>query len=176
MADEQFHSAYVYVPVLLVGNMFFMSYWYTQIGILLEKKTRYLGIAAILGALLNVGSNLLLIPRLGAWGATISTLISFMFFFAFTTYFAQRLYRIPYEMGRIVKMAVAAVILYVAAWYITLDNVVVSLIVRTILTLCFPLLLYPLGFYSEAEKKKLSELAGRVFRRGAKEPVEGKTP
>jgi len=159
MADPQYHAAYQYVPVLVLANIFFMAYWFTQLGILLEKKTKYLGLAAILSALINIGGNLLLIPRYGAWGATVTTLVSFVFFFAFTTYYGQKFYAIPYQLGRLIKMAGTAAGLYIIAGAINPESAAVSISLKALVALCFPLVLYGLRFYSPEELAKLHELA-----------------
>ncbi|MEZ5358255.1 MAG: oligosaccharide flippase family protein [Candidatus Zixiibacteriota bacterium] len=158
MADEEYFSAHLYVPVLLLANIFFMCYWYTQIGLLLKKKTMYLGLAAALGAIINVGCNWYLIPRLGVWGATITTLVSFVFFFTFTTYFAQKYYSVPYQIGRILKMAVTAGALFYAGISINPGHIAVSIAVKSLIACAFPFVLYFLKFYSEPELRKIKEL------------------
>lgn len=165
MADAEYFSAHLYVPVLLLANVFFMCYWYTQIGLLLKKKTIYLGLAAAFGAGINVGCNWYLIPKIGVWGATLTTLISFVFFFSFTTYFAQKYYTIPYQIGRIFKMIVATGVLFYIGFSVNPDNLVISIIVKALIALTFPFVLYLMRFYTEPEKRKIKELLLGVLRR-----------
>ena len=72
-----FYSAWKYVPFLLlsvvfdslalfIGNLFFAV-----------KDTKTLSLCNIIGAIVNIGLNLLLIPRFDAYGAAIATLISY---------------------------------------------------------------------------------------------------
>lgn len=173
MADAEYHSAHIYVPVLLLANIFFMCYWYTQIGLLLKKKTIYMGLAAGFGAILNVGCNWLLIPKIGVWGTTLSTLVSFMFFFSFTTFFAQRYYHVPYQIGRLVKMAVVAGGLFYIGTLINPEHIAVSLIIKTLIAAAFPFVLYLLKFYTEPERRKIKELVLGVLGRSNRGAHEG---
>ncbi|MCK5127025.1 MAG: oligosaccharide flippase family protein [candidate division Zixibacteria bacterium] len=165
MADTDYHSASIYVPVLLLANIFFMAYWFTQVGLLIEKKTKYLGLAALYGAIINVGCNMALIPRLGVWGATITTLVSFSFFLAFTTYYSQRFYFIPYQKNRLIKMAVAAGVLFFVGYSINPANVWVSIFVKSLVALAFPFVLLVIKFYSKDELKKFKELFGNLTKK-----------
>ncbi len=163
ISDAEYHSAFQYVPVILLANVFFMAYWYTQVGLLLEKKTKYLGIAAVLGAIINVGCNYFLIPLYGVWGATITTLISFLFFFVFTTYYSQKYYPIKYQAGRLLKIAVTAGSIYYVATFIHIDSTIISLVVKFIVALFFPVVLILLKFYTTEEKNKIRDIASGLI-------------
>jgi len=164
IADTEYYSAYQYVPLILISYIFYGAYSFTQFGILLKKKTRYLGITALIGAALNIGLNLLLIPRLKIWGAAIATICSFAFLFISIFPIAQRLYQIPYEYKRLAKMIVTAAGLYLIAYYINPSDIALSLTIKFFIALTYPLVLYFIGFYSTAERDKTRELAGRVLK------------
>ena len=163
IADPEYHSAYQYVSLILISYIFYGAYSFTQFGILLKKKTKYLGITALIGAVLNISLNLLLIPRLQVWGAAIATVCSFAFLFICVFPIAQHLYRIPYEYGRLAKLTVAAVGLYVIAYYVNPANVYISLAVKFLIAFSYPLVLYVIGFYTPAERDKARELFGRLM-------------
>lgn len=113
--------------------------------------------------MLNISLNLLLIPRLQVWGAAIATVCSFAFLFICVFPIAQHLYRIPYEYGRLAKLTVAAVGLYVIAYYVNPANVYISLAVKFLIAFSYPLVLYVIGFYTPAERDKARELFGRLM-------------
>jgi len=173
IADPEYHSAHQYVSLILISYLFYGAYAFTQFGILLKKKTKYLGITALIGAALNVSLNLLLIPRLQTWGAAIATVSSFAFLFICVFPIAQHLYRIPYEYGRLLKMILTAVGLYILAYYINPENIYVSLIVKFVIALCYPLVLYVIGFYTRTERDKARELFGRLMNIIRKKKVDG---
>ena len=171
IADTEYFSAYHYVAPIVMSYIFYGAYSFTQFGILLKKKTKYLGITALIGAALNVGLNLFLIPRYKIWGAAIATVCSFAFLFVSIFPIAQRLYRIPYEYARLLKMVVVAAGLYLAAFFVNPDNIALSIIAKFLIALCYPLVLYLIGFYTKDEKDKTRELVWR-FRSALKKKSE----
>ncbi|MFZ5979890.1 MAG: lipopolysaccharide biosynthesis protein [Candidatus Zixiibacteriota bacterium] len=159
IADAEYHSAYQYVALILLSYIFYGAYSFTQFGILLKKKTKYLGINALIGAVLNVGLNLLLIPRLKIWGAAIATICSFAFLFISIFPIAQSLYRIPYEYPRLLKMVLTAAGLYFVAFFVNPAGIALSIIIKFLIALCYPPILYLIGFFTREEKDKARELA-----------------
>jgi O-antigen/teichoic acid export membrane protein len=82
------------------------------VGIYLEKKTKYLPLVTGAGALLNVGANFVLIPKIGILGAALSTLLSYIVM-AVGIYFAsQRFYRVEYEWEKVIKITGSAMVLF----------------------------------------------------------------
>lgn len=75
--SKDFFEAWVYVPPLLVSALISQLSITCQQYFIAMKKTGIVSITAIIGALLNVVSNILLIPRYGAYGAAIATAFSF---------------------------------------------------------------------------------------------------
>lgn len=76
--SEQFFESWRYVPILLTGTVFsgllrFLGCFYLAV-----KKTKTAALTNILGALLNIGFNLILIPIMGAYGAAIATLLGYV--------------------------------------------------------------------------------------------------
>ncbi|MBL0059169.1 MAG: polysaccharide biosynthesis protein [Elusimicrobia bacterium] len=63
------------------------------------KKPLYIVLATTMGTLVNVGMNLLLIPRWGLVGASLGALVSYATINGLLTVIGQSLYRIHYEWG-----------------------------------------------------------------------------
>jgi O-antigen/teichoic acid export membrane protein len=102
------------VPWVLLAYVFTGAYVVFVVGIYLEKKTKYLPLITGAGALLNVGANFVLIPRIGILGAALSTLLSYIVM-AVGMYFAsQRFYRVKYEWEKVIKIAGSAMVLFTA--------------------------------------------------------------
>jgi O-antigen/teichoic acid export membrane protein len=121
----------------------------------LEKKTKYLAYATLTGAIINIVGNIFLIRYLGIMGAAISTLISFSFLLSFIYWPAQRLYYIPYDKRRILKMSIVAIGLYVLAYFISPESRALSIIIKSVIALSFPFVLYVIGFYTKTELDKI---------------------
>jgi O-antigen/teichoic acid export membrane protein len=71
----------------------------TVLGLTLAKRSRRIALGAWLTAGLNIALNLILIPRFGAYGAAIATLISSAFLTVFYLASGQRHFALPLERG-----------------------------------------------------------------------------
>jgi O-antigen/teichoic acid export membrane protein len=163
ISEPEYHSAYMYVPVLILGHYFYGSFAYLQFGPFLKKKTKYLGGLAVVLAGVNVGLNLLLIPVLGIWGATLTTLVSYFLMVALLYPIAQKLYYIPFQFGRLLKLLGTAAALYFIAHFINPPSLTLALIIKFLIGLSYPLVLYVLRFYTAQERSKLKDIASSVF-------------
>jgi len=99
------------LSVLVIGFVFSSTSQITALGISLERKTQLFFKAAWGTALINFLLNFFLIPRWGALGAAIATLISYVALSSYYLYCSQRLHPIPLE-GK--KLTVCALINLVA--------------------------------------------------------------
>lgn len=104
MFGEEFRAAWIYIPVLTLAMAFSALSSFTGTVFIVEKKSRYSLITALVAAVLNIVLNLLLIPRFtdpntGAMGAAIATLISYLVMFALRLFFSTRLVRYRAYLG-----------------------------------------------------------------------------
>ncbi|API91753.1 MULTISPECIES: lipopolysaccharide biosynthesis protein [unclassified Virgibacillus] len=76
--SEKFFIAWQYTGLLLVGTMFsaFSLFW--SAGFHGAKRTKIILVTSILGAVVNIGVHILLIPFIGLYAAAWSTLIAFI--------------------------------------------------------------------------------------------------
>jgi O-antigen/teichoic acid export membrane protein len=158
VASPDFHDAYKYVIPILLAYIANGAYLYVQFGVHLEKKTKYLAYATILGAIINVAGNFILIPLIGIWGAAISTIIVFYFLLVFIFVPSQKFYHIPYEWGRIIHLAIVAVILFALGYFISLPNVYLAAAVKFAIALTFPFVLALTRFYQPGEILQIKSL------------------
>jgi O-antigen/teichoic acid export membrane protein len=95
------------MPFLLLVPMLYTLSDVTSAGINLVRLPRWHMIIATLTALGNTGLNLLLVPRLGALGAAVSTGCSYLLFFALRTHVSQRLLALDLRVKRLLVMLAA---------------------------------------------------------------------
>lgn len=84
----------------------------------LVKRTGILGIAWSIAAALNLGLNLLLIPRWGIIAAAITTLLSFAVATTLTSYVSFKYLKFDIDWLSILKSIAASVIMCIIIWYI----------------------------------------------------------
>jgi O-antigen/teichoic acid export membrane protein len=157
-----YHGAYKVVPLILLSYVLWGSYLQVQIGILLKKKTRYIAYVVAVSAAANLVLNFLLIPRIGIWGAALSTLASFGITTVLTYLVSNRIYLVKYQSGRIFKLIALAVVLYLVSLGVNTNSLFSSLFVKSILVLSFPFCLFFLRFYTPSEISKIKEIASQV--------------
>ena len=78
----------------------------------ITKKTGVYPTVTAAGAAISIGMYMLLIPRYGMLGAALALLVSQILTTALMIYLAQKAYRIPYETGRLVKVAAIGSVTY----------------------------------------------------------------
>lgn len=78
-SNPSLDTAYVYAPLLIMAYTYYPLYFGAINKLYYYEKTRIFWKISFLAALINVGLNLVLIPQIGVWGATIATLFSYLF-------------------------------------------------------------------------------------------------
>ncbi len=109
-------EGYSVVPLVALSSLFFTTYATMMQIIVLVKKTRIIGVIWIVCALVNLGLNILAVPRLGIFGAAITTLIAYALAMGLTTYYSFREFKFGIDWRFIVKCLVASVIMSLAIW------------------------------------------------------------
>jgi len=155
MATPPFYPAYKVVGFVVLGYIFRGMASFFWDGIMVSKKTIYIGISVFVSALSNILLNILLIPQFRAMGAAYATAISFFIMFCLVYFFCQKVYPINCEWNRILKIANVSLFILLLIHLISPKNLIASLIVKTILLISFPFLLYLSGFYIPEEKNKI---------------------
>jgi O-antigen/teichoic acid export membrane protein len=152
------------VPWVLLAYVFTGAYVVFVVGIYLEKKTKYLPLVSGAGALLNIGANFFLIPRIGILGAALSTLLSYIVM-AVGMYFAsQRFYRVEYEWEKVVKVSFSALILFLIFRLLGLAPLdAESIIVKILLLIIFWFLLLILKVIDSKEITEMKLLVLRLI-------------
>ena len=106
------------VPVVLLAFVFYGLYINFIAGIYLEEKTKYLPLVTGLGALINIVSNILLVPQIGIMGGALSTLFSYIVMSIGIFVVSQKFYRINYEYNIIIKVLGVIIVIGSAYYYL----------------------------------------------------------
>ena len=141
------------IPALAFSNVFFAGFVVVTIATGRIRQTKFNWVAATAAAVLNFGLNIWLIPAYGMLGAAYATLAAYVLLMLVRTWNAQRLYRVDYQWRRVAIILLAGGALTGAG-----EAFRQSLPLAVGLTLAYPLLLVPLGFYLPAERKRLRRL------------------
>jgi O-antigen/teichoic acid export membrane protein len=148
------------VPVIALGYVLHGVFLLTSIGIGIERKARYYPIVTAVSAAVNIGLSFALIPTWGKMGAAWATAASYLAMAGLGYWLSQRLYPLPLEWGRLLKLGGAAGLLYLVSCGAP-ATLWVAIAVKSALLLLFPGLLYLFGLLGAEERAFLRSLLSR---------------
>ena len=108
-------SAAPVIPFVAQSIVFYGVYYVFMVGANIKRKTWLAAVFTTTAAVVNVGLNLVLIPRFFGMGAAASTLIAYIIMAAAAYVVNQRLYPVPFEIPRFVIATLLAMLFYLAA-------------------------------------------------------------
>ena len=130
------------VAILSFSFFFSMLKDSAFIGLQIVKRTKIAGLLITLSSLINLGLNILLIPRFSIYGAAIATLFSQVIFFAMIFVSAQRYYRIPYELKNVFLQLIVGIIIVGLGFLVNDLNIGLRLLFKVLLLGAYPGYLY----------------------------------
>ena len=148
--NHDFWAAAPVIPVVVFAYVLHGVFLLTSVGIGIEKKARYYPVVTAAAAATNVGANLLLIPRFGMMGAAWATVFSYAVMAGLGFTFSRRLYPIPYEWSRIIRVVAAAAGCYLLA-LLAPEPWLPAVAVKLLALAAFPALAVALGALHPAE-------------------------
>lgn len=89
-----YYESWRFVPFLVVGEVFSSLVTFLGSFYMVSKRNATVPVAICAGAVVNIGLNLLLIPRAGVLGASFATLISYLVSFGIRAVDIRRLVEI----------------------------------------------------------------------------------
>jgi O-antigen/teichoic acid export membrane protein len=107
-----YHSAAPVIPIVAVSTMLYGIYNIFTVGIFVQRKPWFIIIFTSLAALVNVGLNIILIPLYGSMGAALSTLLAYALLASIAYIVNQRVYPIPFEIGKFLFALLVGIGLY----------------------------------------------------------------
>ena len=154
MAAPQFARSADVVGPLAFSVVAYAGYVVVVIGVGRARRTQFNWVVTGAAAVVNVALNLLLIPPYGMMGAAVATIAAYVTMFAGMTWWAQRIFPVPYQWRRVLTAVVVAVALVLVG-----KLAGGGLPVALALSLAYPLALLPAGFYLPGERRAI---AGRL--------------
>jgi len=155
--DPTYWDSYKTIRIIAFSIRFGMMKDVVAIGIHLTKKTKIMAGIVTIVSILNILLNITLIPLFGITGAAYATLTSQIVYFFIVYHSAQKYYSIPYDLNKIIKMFLVSIAIVITAFYANYLALSFRIIVKGVLILSFPIVLYSIKYFDESLTNKVKE-------------------
>lgn len=95
--STQYHDAWMFTPFLIISAVFSSLGGFLGVNYIVEEKTTGAFITALIGAVLNLGFDLLLTPIIGVQGAALATLIGYYALWLIRSWHTRRYIKIKQD-------------------------------------------------------------------------------
>lgn len=160
--DPSYYPAYEVVPLLTLSYCIFGMSLVTALGLYLTGKTNNVAVISIVCSAINIALNFWLVPYLGMMAAALNTLIAFLLLLIFNTLQSNKYYKIQFEYLRLIKIVLAAVLLYFVAEYLINFDLLYKIIAKTGLLLLYPVILLLIGFFKKDELEQAKTMFAKI--------------
>jgi len=157
--DPSYWAAYTIIPFITVSILFNSMRYLLTLNLSIVKKTAIVAIIVTIMSAINLGLNLLMIPLYQANGAAISTMITQLIFLITTYFIAQKHYKVPYEIKKLLLMVGIGILFIILGFATNGLPLYLRLLIKSALVLLFPVVLYFLKFYEKVELERIKEIS-----------------
>jgi len=163
MTTPAFHPAARYVPVIVIAYVLQGWVGLQDVGIHIRERTELIALANWASAITALIGYALFIPRYLAMGAAVVTVAAFAVRYLGCYWISQRLWRVEYRWGPVLRLVgVAVAVAVIGRWLPDLDPLA-SLGAKSGLMLLYAVCVLNLGVLSADEKGRLLESLRSVF-------------
>ncbi len=157
----EFYIAYKIVPLITIAFIFKGIQYMFLLGFHYVKKTKYVAYIVTIALFVNIGLNFMLIPKLGIWGAALTTVISSLLISVISYLVSQKFYPVKYEISKMLLVFVVGTSLYLVSGFFADANIYFGISIKIVLCLTFPILLYIFKFYEKTELDKMRKVLNK---------------
>jgi O-antigen/teichoic acid export membrane protein len=183
LAAPKFFESYEAIGLISTAVTLYALYLVLVVILGRTGRTEFNFPAAIGALIANVVLNLLLVPSLEIVGAGIALVASYLVVLGLMYVFTQRLFPVPYEWGRLLRVTLTVAILVGVGELLVPTSGALGLLLRALLFSAYPLALLATGFFTPGERVWLAKLrhpgavmAGLAALRAQPAVVDGQIP
>lgn len=157
--NPDYWAGYTIIPFITISILFNSMRYLLTLNLSIVKKTVIVAVIVTIMSAINLGMNLLLIPKYQANGAAIATMLTQLIFLITTYFIAQKHYKVPYEIKKLLLIIGLGILFIILGFATNGLALYLRLIIKSLLCIAFPLVLYLVNFYEKVELERISELA-----------------
>ncbi len=180
LAAPEFFDSYEAIGLVSTAVTLYALYLVLVVILGRTGRTEFNFPAAIGALVANVALNLALVPPLGIVGAGLALVASYLVVLGLMYVFTQRLFPVPYEWDRLLRVVLTVAALVGLAELFVPTSGADGLLIRAALFAAYPAALFASGFFTPEERGWLSQLrhpgALLASLRSAEPAVDGRIP
>jgi O-antigen/teichoic acid export membrane protein len=167
LAAPEFFGSYEAIGLVATGVTLYALYMVLVVILGRTGRTEFNFPATLAALAANIALNLALVPPLGIVGAGIALVASYIVVLVLMYGFTQRLFPVPYEWGRLVRILFVSAALVLAGELLLPTAGALGFLGRSVVWLAYPLALLATGFFTPGERHWLATLRnpGELTRR-----------
>ena len=158
ITTSQFLIGNTLVFLIAAGSLFLGVYNIDVIVILLSNKSGLLPLMIALAAIVNVGSNVILIPHIGMLGAAISNIVSFLVLALIIGIWARKRIHYGLDFKYLVKIVIATLVMAICVYLIEPHSILRLLITVLVGMAVFSICLVILKAFSKHDKELIKNI------------------
>lgn len=155
--NQNYWEAHKIIPILSFSMVFLVLINVSGIGLSIVKKTKIRALIVVLTAVINIGLNIIFIQMFSILGAALATLISRILEFIAIYRYSQKEYRIPYELKKVILLILTGIVIYLLSILSNDLTIYLRILIKTVLLISIPFILYILKFYEDIELLRLKQ-------------------
>jgi O-antigen/teichoic acid export membrane protein len=183
LAAPDFFASYKVIGLIAAATTLYALYMVLVVILGRTGRTEFNFPATAAALAANIALNLALVPPLGIVGAGIALVASYIVVLALMYVFTQRLFPVPYEWGRLLRVLTVSTALVGLGELLLPTEGFTGLVLRLLFALAYPFVLLVTGFFTQGERRWLAQLrhpsellAGLQALRPAAVGVDGAVP
>lgn len=125
-------NGYMITPFIALSALLYGVYGIVSNILVLEKKTKIVGIVWILAAILNLTLNIILVPEFGIMGAAAVTLLAYILAFIITVTYTNRYFTFDFDLGFIAKSTIASALMTMVIFTVNpygILNIIITILI-----------------------------------------------
>ncbi len=152
LAAPEYYGSFKVIGPIATGVTLYALYMVLVVILGRTGRTGFNLPATLVATGVNIVLNLILVPAMGIVGAGLALVASYLVVLAMMYVFTQRLFPVPYEWGRLLRVIGAAALLVGGAELLVPTEGFIGLVLRVLLWAGYPLLLLAAGFFTAEER------------------------
>lgn len=124
-SDEYFEALEI-VPIILLANLFLGIYNNLSVWYKLTDKTKFGMYFSIFGAIITIGFNLIMIPKIGFIASALATLVAYGIMMLISFFIGKKHYPVPYELKKVSSYIILTTLLSAISFLYFRENYIIS--------------------------------------------------